>query len=173
MIRQFFCQIKILSSKSYHQETIVDAVVGDSLEFVVVVDNEHKFGVAGSNDSNSHLITDQKNGLLYRVGKDFGNQAVLDVSVEYHDDVRINVGFVDSIDRPRFELDKCFRNGFDLYFHHLAGQHLKRVVKKMKLLQDISTEVKLRKVSDRKVLLFHKHLCNTAKRILERLGIQP
>ena len=38
--------------------TIVDAVVGDSLEFVVV-DNEHKFDVvAGSNDSNSHLITD-------------------------------------------------------------------------------------------------------------------
>ena len=139
MIRQFFCQIKILSSKSYHQETIVDAVVGgDSLEFVVV-DNEHKFGVAGSNDSNSHLITDQKNG-LYRVGKGFGNQAVLDLSVEYHDDVHINVGFVDSIvDMPRFELDKCFRNGFDLYFHHLAVQHLKRIVQKMKLLQDIST----------------------------------
>ena len=34
------------------------AVVGDSLEFVVV-DNEHKFDVvAGSNDSNLHLITD-------------------------------------------------------------------------------------------------------------------
>ena len=48
------------------------------------------------------------------------------------------MGFVDSIvDRPRFELDIGFRNGFDLYFHHLAGQHLKRVVKKMKFLQDI------------------------------------
>ena len=120
MIRQFFPQIKIFSSKSYHQETIVDAVVGGWLEFVVVVDNEHKFVVVAGN------ITDQKNGLLHRVGKDFDNQAVLDLRADGCDGVHINEGFVDSIvDRPRFELDIGFRNGFDLYFHHLAGQHLK------------------------------------------------
>ena len=108
MIRQFFSQIKIFDSKSYHQETIVDAVAGDLLEFVVV-DNEHKFVVvAGS-------ITDQKNGLLHRVGKDFDNQAVLDLRADGCDGVHINEGFVDSIvDRPRFELDIGFRNGFDL-----------------------------------------------------------
>ena len=115
---------------------MLEFVVVDAEHKFVVVDNEHKFVVAGSNDSNSHSITDG----LHGVGKGFDNQAVLDLSVEYHDGVPLNVGFVDSIvDRPRVELDKGFRNGFDLYFHHLAGQHLKWVVKKMKRLQDIFT----------------------------------